>query len=188
MSAPPKVRKALPQLAQHPLKIVVYLRRQDQYAEAFYKQRIKNGRISVPFTEFLDGRVGRRITDYVGLLSAWANTFPNATIVPRISDRWAFPDGAIVADFASLLGVNRDQLTSSEPERSISPSRDVIDILLALAPQLEKGELRTVFHMDKAENLEGFTGSRDLFTRSRARHLLPRVHCAQRRIAESLFP
>jgi hypothetical protein len=159
-------KEAMGALAGHQLKIVVYLRRQDQYAEAFYKQRVKNGRNVVPFGVFLQSRVGRRITNYVRLLDQWKAAYPDATFVPRVYDRKRLMGQDIVADFARVLGVDPAGIAMAESERNISPSKDFIDIILALAPHFEGPEIRRIFRAIKARDLPGFAGSADLFTAS----------------------
>lgn len=172
--APKKFRQSLPQLDRFPMTIVVYLRRQDQYVEAFYKQRLKNGRTVVPFGEFLESRVCRRITNYASLLDDWARAYPKAKLLPRIYDRANFVDGDIVADFASILGLGKEDLGGGKVEVNLSPSKEVIDILLALAPHFEGPELRTIFRAAKAQDLDGFSAKGDLFTPSERRE-----YCAQ---------
>jgi hypothetical protein len=172
--APKKFRQSLPQLDRFPMTIVVYLRRQDQYVEAFYKQRLKNGRTVVPFGEFLDSRLCRRVTNYASLLDNWAKTYPKAKLLPRVYDRANFVDGDIVADFASILGLGKADFGGGKVEVNMSPSKEVIDILLALAPHFEGPELRTIFRAVKTQNLDGFSAKGDLFTPSERQ-----VYCAQ---------
>lgn len=162
--APTKFRKALPLLDGISMKIVVYLRRQDQYAEAFYKQRLKNGRIILPFDEFLQSRVCRRITHYNALLRNWSQAYPKAEILPRIYDRANFENGDIVADFATILGLGAADLGDAKIEHNLSPSKEVVDILLALSPHFKGGELREIFQTVKTHQLDGFSGKGDLFS------------------------
>lgn len=185
---PQKVAQALPMLGRHPLKIVAYLRRQDQYAEAFYKQRIKNGRIKIPFADFLISRNGQKIMDYPRLLSKWARTFPDAEICPRIYDRARFPNGDIVADFASLLGLAPDALSAQVGERNLSPGKDFIDILLAIAPEFDGPELRAIFRNVKAQQIDGFSGSADLFTDAERTALLAGFTDDDAQLRDLYFP
>ena len=161
---PAKFKEAMGGLEGHALTIVVYLRRQDQYAEAFYKQRVKNGRNLVPFGAFLQSRVGRRITNYVRLLDQWQAAYPNARLLPRVYDRKRLVSQDIVADFATVLGVDAAEIAVADSERNLSPSKNFIDIVLALAPHFEGAEIRQIFRSVKARNLPGFGRSDDLFT------------------------
>lgn len=158
------VREALPDMADCPTRIVLYLRRQDQYAEAFYKQRLKNGRLSVPFEDFLESETCGQITDYTALIDNWAKAYPKAKIVPRLYDRKSFPNGDIVADFSVTLGLAPDTLGTVVAEQNVSPSRAVVDIMLALAPHFSGSERRAMFRAVKAQGLEGFSGKGDLFS------------------------
>jgi hypothetical protein len=120
----------------------------------------------VPFGAFLQSRVGRRITNYVRLLDQWQAAYPDATFVPRVYDRKWLVAQDIVADFATVLGVDPAGIAVAESERNISPSKDFIDIVLALAPHFEGPEIRRIFRAIKAADLPGFEGSADLFTAS----------------------
>ncbi|WP_299407302.1 hypothetical protein [uncultured Roseobacter sp.] len=185
---PSKFRRSLPPLDAVPMKIVVYLRRQDQYAEAFYKQRLKNGRITIPFDEFLESRVCQRITNYQKLLNGWSETYPQAQITPRIYDRAGFVNQDIVADFAAILGLRATDLDSAQVEHNVSPSRDVIDILLALAPHFEAAELRKIFRTAKALDLNGFSGQGDLFTSEERQTFCARFATDDAALRQRFFP
>ena len=183
-----KIQAAMPFLSEHPLKIIVYLRRQDRYAEAFFKQRIKNGRSVMPFDEFLTSRMGRRITNYNTMLENWTDTFQNAEIIPRLYERDRFVNGDIMVDFATLLGIEPDQVAVSTTERNISPSKSVIDILLALSPHLNGGQLRSVYRSLKPLNLNGFSASGDLFTPDARQSYLAQFSDANEQLRKIYFP
>lgn len=183
-----RIRDALPFLSEHPLRIVVYLRRQDLYAEAFFKQRIKNGRTVMPFDQFLNSALGDSITDYNALLDSWTGAFPKAEMLPRVYQRDRFPGGDVVADFATVLGLPPDRLTAAETQRNISPSKDVIDIMLALAPHLDGRRLRDIYRAMKPLQLEGFSASGDLFTRDTRQAYLNRFSDANERLRNAYFP
>lgn len=182
-----KIQAAMPFLSEHPLKIIVYLRRQDRYAEAFFKQRIKNGRSVMPFDEFLTSRMGRRITNYNTMLGNWTKTFENAEIVVRLYERDRFINGDIMVDFATLLGIKPDQVAVSTTERNLSPSKSVIDILLALSPHLNGGQLRSVYRSLKPLNLHGFSASGDLFTSETRQAYLAQFADANEQLREIYF-
>ncbi|MBD9526432.1 hypothetical protein [Paracoccus sp. PAR01] len=90
-------------LAGHPLRILVWLRRQDRYAEAVYKQTVKwNGASSNP------DAVLRRIAlqlNYEQLLVKWQEAYPQAEIILRIYEEAApgpVPDS--IADMLAVMG------------------------------------------------------------------------------------
>jgi hypothetical protein len=185
---PPKIQAALPFLSDYPLKIIVYLRRQDRYAEAFFKQRIKNGRSVMPFDQFLTSRLGRSITDYNALLGGWAETFSEAEIIPRLYERDRFVNGDIMVDFATQLGLEPGQIVASTTERNISPSKDVIDILLALSAHLDGQQLRSVYRALKPLQLDGFSASGDLFTPETRHDYLDQFSGANEELRDAYFP
>jgi len=100
--------------------IICYLRRQDLFVESVYKQRIKSPYIKnkkITFHEYISQyswEINR--LDYYTFLSLWKRTFPKAKIIPRIYDRKLFPDGDVILDFLSVLGINMPEARESKIE------------------------------------------------------------------------
>ncbi|GAA0309722.1 hypothetical protein [Rhodovulum strictum] len=90
------------------VRVICYLRRQDRYAEAIYKQRAKNGLALDDRAAFLDGFLPR--LRYSQVLGDYADLMGEAALHLRPFDRRLLPEGDIVADFAAeCLGI--DDLT-----------------------------------------------------------------------------
>lgn len=85
-----------------PIKIVVYLRRPDQYAEAMYKQKVKNGRIDPDPEQFLSTFLPQ--LSYSPTLSAYRDAFGEMAMQVRPFDRRQFRDGNVVTDFLDQTG------------------------------------------------------------------------------------
>ena len=79
-------------------KVLVYLRRQDKYAEAMYKQRVKNGRYQGSPSEYAAEHVN---LDYMLTLAQYALAFGHRNIIVRPFERSHFPGGDVLRDFAS---------------------------------------------------------------------------------------
>lgn len=84
------------------VRIVGYIRRPDAYAEAMYKQKVKNGRIAPDPEQFL--KDWHRNLRYMPTLSAWRDAFDAHSLHIRPFQRSHFPQGDVVADFVRHLG------------------------------------------------------------------------------------
>lgn len=185
---PDRFKEALPQIAPMQKRVVIYLRRQDTYAEAFYKQRLKNGRISKPFSAFLDSDECRRITNYPDLLHSWKRSFPEADIVPRIYDREQFPNSNITCDFAQVLGLEETALQHSDGDTNTSPGTEAIMMMQALAPHFSSAERRRIFKSVKSMNIKGFLGKAHLFSPEERHQYLSRFEADNAQLREEYFP
>ena len=85
------------------IKLICYLRRHDHYLEAMYKQLLKNGKIRPDPDAFLQRRLSGAA--YGPILDAFANKFGAQNLVVRAYDTSLFPDGDVVADFLSAVGI-----------------------------------------------------------------------------------
>ena len=99
------------------VKIVVYLRRQDDYFCSVYQQRVKpphqfKGRIA-------DLDIAWEM-DYWQRLLPWAQAFGAENLIVRPYERAQFPQGDIFADFMQLLGLTTAGCDIPKKEFNIS--------------------------------------------------------------------
>lgn len=85
-----------------PIRIMAYLRRPDQYAEAMYKQKVKNGRIDPDPAYFLKGFLPQ--LSYQPTLEAYRAAFGDAAMCVRPFERRQMKDQDVVADFLHQTG------------------------------------------------------------------------------------
>ncbi len=86
-------------------KIVVYLRRQDQFAQSAY---LKNPRISGLTGSVLDFiAINRTKFDYYRFLEPWRECFGRQNILVRVYEE-ARSSGGLFADFVNSVGLSRD--------------------------------------------------------------------------------
>ncbi len=88
------------------LKIVAYLRRQDDWAASLYRQRIKNGRFYGTLEEWLDSN--RMALDYEKHLGTIGEIVGEENIILRRYNRKEFYKGKIELDFLKALGVDTE--------------------------------------------------------------------------------
>jgi hypothetical protein len=94
--------KALLDIAGRPIKVIVYLRRQDLYFISEYSQLIKGGLVQSLSAE--GARINMAIYDYGKLLSVWARAFGKENLVVRPFELGQLKDGDALDDFMALLG------------------------------------------------------------------------------------
>lgn len=116
------------------VKVIVYLRRQDQFAQSYYTQSVKEGGTGKYWGEWLEA-LGKRRLDYYGNLEAIARHTGREAIDVRVYDRAALDAaGGIHADFLSALGICMDDSFVQLPadENTASPNLNALAIKRAI--------------------------------------------------------
>ncbi|MBX9701922.1 MAG: hypothetical protein K2X74_20975, partial [Acetobacteraceae bacterium] len=85
-------------------RILVYLRRQDEYEVSLYSTLLRSGKTGAeilppPEAGLLDRH------DLAGLLDRWGAVFGRGALMPRLFDRDAFVDGDLLADMRAACGL-----------------------------------------------------------------------------------
>jgi hypothetical protein len=106
-------------LKSYPVRILLYLRRQDSFLASYYNQIIKSRLYAASFEEFLQQCAANRIAigqkfsslelcDYSRFLDLWADAFGRSNILPGIYEDFDVPNGAaaILRDFANKVGID----------------------------------------------------------------------------------
>ncbi|MDN5941342.1 MAG: hypothetical protein L0H94_05625 [Nitrospira sp.] len=118
------------------VRVVLYLRRQDDLLLSEYNQHLKSGIYFKPLAQFakllkLQGRL-----DYLGLCQRWAMTFGKDVIIARVY----YPDTSIIDDFCGEVGLPKAELSlpaNRFANRSFNPS--VTGVLKVLNQLRQKG-------------------------------------------------
>lgn len=93
----------LPPKLKRRTRVICYIRRQDKYLEALYKQLVKNGRIPPNPMAFYKRRQNH--LTYSDTLNAYADVFGVHNVIVRPFERQHFPEGDVVDDFAATIGL-----------------------------------------------------------------------------------
>lgn len=111
---PSKVKGLFPLSTE--FRIVVYLRRQDQFIESYYSWQRKGGRM---LRTRLDGKFLKRIKyfPYSELLNRWAQVFGEENISVRPFEKQSLYSGGLVQDFLHEVGVLEWAGLEVEPPR-----------------------------------------------------------------------
>jgi len=126
---PARIFELLPCLTQRPLKVLVYLRRQDRYIEALYLQKSKNLRFRGTLQDYIQRFKGSG-SDYYQTLSGWFDT--QATLVPRVLERGRLVGGSVVPDALAQMGLPHEGIEEAV-DTNVSPGIHRVQLLQAAA-------------------------------------------------------
>lgn len=99
-----RLRPVLPAGMRGAVRVLCYLRRQDHYLEAIYKQRVKNGLTPPDRAAFLEAQLPK--LSYGRLIEGYARLFGPEAIRLRPFDRARLAGGDIVRDFTAEIGLH----------------------------------------------------------------------------------
>ncbi len=122
------------------IRVIVYLRRFDDFVEADYKQRAKNGRVAgTSVTEFVRQRIDliERDADYMNFETTFERirqTIPGADIVPRLYLREDMVGNNVITDFLSVVGISPEHVALPEVTANRSLSRLASEAVGMLGP------------------------------------------------------
>ncbi|MDZ5623109.1 hypothetical protein SFC88_19880 [Nocardioides sp. HM23] len=103
------------------VRVVAYLRRQDDHLASLYQQEVKVGETRrIDEWVSLSGLAGH---DYHARLSAWRDLFGPDELVVRRFERSAFVDGSLYADFLDAAGIDI-AVPELAPAETRNPSLD----------------------------------------------------------------
>ena len=193
---PGEVARLAAMLRPHfdPIRVVVYLRRQDQHATSAYSEWLRSGVLREPGLP--DGGPERHPEyDYGALLDRWAGAFGEAAMAPRIFGRESLRDGDVVADFLAVAGLTLPALEGNEKRQS-NPSVSVAGqaLLLAAGRRMQARAGDTVWRDTPAwrrlaeSTTESLPGRGWRPTRAEARAFLARFEATNERARARFFP
>ncbi|MEL6408843.1 MAG: hypothetical protein AAFS08_04445 [Pseudomonadota bacterium] len=158
------IAEHLPDDVRQRTKVLAYIRRQDKFLEAIYKQRLKNGRFLGTAQEFVNSRT--KLGYYDRVISAFASTFGQDALIVRPFDRVHFPDGNVVLDAAHYFGVG-DVPNLVLPTHSTNPTLSLeVSQLLGLLVKTTEVNAPEVIRQLARTMPEGALRSDDCFKRS----------------------
>jgi hypothetical protein len=113
------------------IRMVAYLRRQDEHVASAYTQLLRDGVLAPPAAP-RGGPQQLRHYDYAGILDRWAQVIGADAVVPRLFERSELVNGDVIDDFLALCGAP-GAVPDDEPERAANPSVDAVGQALMLA-------------------------------------------------------
>jgi hypothetical protein len=121
-----------------PVRVVVYLRRQDRHAVSAYSEWLRGGVMREPGLP--PGGIEKHPEyDYGALLDRWAGVFGDAAMVPRIFARDSLRGGDVITDFLALADMKLP-VEAEDPHRQSNPSLSLEgqSLLLAAGRRMEE--------------------------------------------------
>jgi len=109
------------------IRIVVYLRRQDQFLLSTYSTLVKTGatsELTTPPPRFIHNRY-----DFAVLLNRWGEVFGASNLLVRGYDKRCFVEGNLLKDFAHCLGIELDETFIQPPVLNQSLDAEVLEFL-----------------------------------------------------------
>lgn len=135
---PRDVRRHLP--ASCDIKIICYVRRQDDVLVSSYIQELKTSTIDFDTDIRSYARAPERLAwlDYASVLERWAEHFGTENIIVRVYEKEQL-GGTIQEDFLQLADIDRSRMNIANYRVNPSPARDVLDVvrMINAAPELE---------------------------------------------------
>ncbi|MGZ8363253.1 MAG: hypothetical protein ACXW3D_05220 [Caulobacteraceae bacterium] len=169
----------------HALRIVIYLRRQDHYLEALYKQVVKIDGYAQGIDTWLEKKKFRG--DYKSTLDRWGAVFGRNRLDVRLYDAETGPIDA-VQDFLDLTGVaDRTTLKALDHPGNPSPRKEIIQLLLALNQlpvRIDRGKMFKVMMRRNGD----YARSSDLLSSDRRRALVDEFAEVNEAIRHEFFP
>jgi hypothetical protein len=181
-----KVAAAVPENLKNRSKVICYIRRQDSYLEALYKQLLKNSRIEPDRQAFLAD--ARRRVRYLDTLNAYADAFGRKNVIVRPFGPKTLISGDIVHDFASQIGLELTpglKLHQGFANRTFSAE---MSEMLSLMGEKTDFNVREVIRELIALNHPGTIRSRDVFSRAERRQLMDVMARENKKLVRRYLP
>ncbi len=124
------------------IKIILYIRRQDQHIQSVYQQWIRAGLTHDSIFTFIPSYTD----NFLAIAEGWANQFSKAEVDVGIYDKELFVNQSLTYDFLTRLDIEEFSLFKNQEEQvNLSFSLSVIEVLryITKEPQL-KGILGSV--------------------------------------------
>lgn len=115
------------------LKLVVYLRRQDEYLESWFAQIVKTGAYTTDIIKLYDRLASTNLLSYTKMLTPWQLTLGQDNIVVRPYENCQFRNLSLFDDFIDIFKIRDQSLTIPPKAVNTSLTRDKILLLRKLS-------------------------------------------------------
>lgn len=103
-----------------PVKIIMYIRRQDEFLNSIYSTRLRSGQFLDPLEAYKTSKLPYfKYLDYLQLMNIWSGEFGKDNIILKVYDKSSLINNDIVDDFMSILDLNIRKVMN-EQNKSIS--------------------------------------------------------------------
>lgn len=178
---------------QFNIKIIVYLRRQDEFMDSRWRQRVKGSgyrrsRIDISWEDYIHNLPEAVQLDYFAALETISSVFGKGNVIVRRFDRKYFPDGLVQADFLKAVGLEMtDEYMITKPSTNESMCGNICEIkrLVNALPDLTESEytfLRTALLSINMYSGEAYPST--MFSAQEAEEFLAQYHEGNQKVAE----
>lgn len=172
------------------IKLIVYLRRQDQFLSSRYNQRVKNSGLTQTWEEHVKRapKALGDVLDYASKLSNMAEVFGRENICVRRFDRAEFYGGSIYADFFQFLGLEiTDEYQELEEDANLAFGGNTFEIMRVINTIPEFDESNRAYMRYLLKQCAAESGNRykhTMFSKEEAEAFLLDYREGNRQIAE----
>lgn len=186
---PHTMRKLVPEIPasmKQRTKVICYIRRQDSYLEALYKQFLKNSRIAPDRQAFLGD--APKLARYFEVINAYGRAFGPENVVVRPFSTDTLVGGDVVLDFAKQLGIDiLPGMTMTKGFANKTFSAEMSETLATLGEQTDFN-IREVIRELIAIDHPGTIRSRDVFTTTERHDLMEKMASDNRKLVRRYMP
>ncbi len=181
-----KLTQVVPDSMKDRTKVICYVRRQDSYLEALYKQFLKNNRIDPDRQAFLAD--SRKLVRYYDVANAYARAFGAENIILRPFGPKTLIGGDVVLDFADQLGIEISPGMKLQKDFANKTFSAEMSETLATMGEHTDFNVREVIRELIAIDHPGTIKSRDVFTRSERRELMEIMAAENQKLVKRFMP
>lgn len=181
-----KLAPLVPASMKERTKVICYIRRQDSYLEALYKQFLKNSRIPPDRQAFLGD--ASKLVRYLEVINTYARAFGPENMVVRPFSSDTLTGGDVVLDFAGQLGIDiLPGMTMQKGFANKTFSAEMSETLATLGEATDFN-IREVIRELIAIDHPGTIRSRDVFTRAERHDLMEKMASDNRKLVRRYMP
>ncbi len=181
-----KLMQVLPDSFKERTKVICYVRRQDAYLEALYKQFLKNSRIEPDRQAFLAD--APRLVRYFNVINAYGRAFGQDNIVVRPFSPDTLTGGDVVMDFADQLGI--EIVPGMKLQKDFANktfSAEMSEVLATMGDRTDFNVREVIRELIAIEH-PGTIKSRDVFTTDERRALMDSMADENRKLVRRYMP
>jgi len=170
-------------LKHYDVKIIVYLRRQDEIIESLYTQKIHEGN-SLKFEEFISQFEPGREFNYSQMLQDWMSCFGKSNVIVRSYDN-AIQYG-LLKDFGEIIGSTKI-LNASKKHENPSYSCEALNVALhanQILDETSKKQLRKALQKTMSKKQ---LGSYSYFSDEERKNFLDKYRHSNQKVADLFF-
>lgn len=175
-------------LAGRALRVVVYLRRQDDAHVSWYNQLVK----AQGYTGTITDSVSRwdELWDYDVILGRWAAAFGSEALLVRLYEEPGLIDGDIRRDFLEVIGLSGQGIAWSSAPINTRLNRDILEFQrlvnrLPLKPLEKRRFHKQLMALTQATDGTGLFDDSPLLRSSQRRRLIDRYREGNERVARA---